>query len=123
MRYYKLFDLLNRRSMKISDLRQIISSATVAKLKKGEYISGEVTEKICLFLHCQPGDIMEVVEIEDEHTETANEMSISYVLEADPNAELIKKEYFIETHPENMDIAESDANTKTKRQYIKTDIE
>lgn len=62
IRYYKLFDLLNRRGMKKSDLRKIISSATIAKLSKGEYISGEAIEKICLLLKCQPGDIMEVVE-------------------------------------------------------------
>ena len=62
IRYYKLFDLLNRLGMKKSDLRQILSSSTVAKLSKGEYISGEAIEKICKFLHCQPGDIMEYVE-------------------------------------------------------------
>lgn len=66
IRYYKLFDMLNRREMKISDLRKILSSATVAKLKKGEYISGEALEKICLFLNCQPGDIMEIVTITEE---------------------------------------------------------
>ena len=59
IRYYKLFDMLNKRDMKLSDLRKIISSATVAKLKKGEYISGEVIDKICEYLNCQPGDIME----------------------------------------------------------------
>lgn len=62
IRYYKLFDLLARRNMKKSDLRKILSSKTIAKLSKGEYISGEVTEKICKFLHCQPGDIMEYIE-------------------------------------------------------------
>lgn len=61
IRYYKLFDLLNRRGMKKSDLRQILSPKTVAKLSKGEYISGEAIEKICLFLECQPGDIMEII--------------------------------------------------------------
>lgn len=64
IKYYKLFDLLNRKGMKKSDLRQVISSATVAKLSKGEYISGEAIEKICMFLHCQPGDIMEVIKDE-----------------------------------------------------------
>lgn len=63
IRYYKLFDLLNRRGMKKSDLREILSSSTVAKLSKGEYISGEAIEKICRFLSCQPGDIMEYIEI------------------------------------------------------------
>lgn len=67
IRYKKLFDLLNERDMQLSDLRKIISSATVAKLKKGEYISGEVIEKICLLLDCQPGDIMEVVKNDEEY--------------------------------------------------------
>lgn len=65
MRYYKLFDLLNRNGMKKSDLRNVISSATVAKLSKGQYISGEAVEKICLYLGCQPGDIMEVITEDD----------------------------------------------------------
>ncbi len=66
IRYYKLFDLLNRRHIKLSDLRNILSSATVAKLRKGAYISGEAIEKICLYLGCQPGDIMEVTHDEKE---------------------------------------------------------
>lgn len=61
VRYYKLFDLLNRRGMKKSDLREILSPKTVAKLSKGDYISGETILKICLYLGCQPGDIMEVI--------------------------------------------------------------
>lgn len=65
VRYYKLFDLLNRRKMKKTDLREILSTKTIAKLSKGEYLSGEVIEKICLFLGCQPGDIMEVIETEE----------------------------------------------------------
>lgn len=71
--YYKLFDVLNRKGMKKSDLRQVLSSSTVAKLAKNEYISGEAIEKICMFLHCQPGDIMEfmiVEKIEDGYTMT-----------------------------------------------------
>ncbi len=62
IRYYKLFDLLNRRGMKKSDLRGIVSSATVAKLSKGEYINGKSIEKICSYLHCEISDIMEYVE-------------------------------------------------------------
>ena len=64
IKYYKLFDLLNRKGMKKTDLRQVLSTATIAKLSKGEYISGEAIEKICVFLHCQPGDIMEVITVE-----------------------------------------------------------
>lgn len=65
IRYYKLFDLLKRRGKKLSDLRNILSSSTVAKLNKGQYISGEAIDKICLYLNCQPGDIMEVIEVEN----------------------------------------------------------
>lgn len=61
IRYYKLFDMLNRKGMKKSDLREILSPNTIAKLSKGEHISGEVIEKICQYLECQPGDIMEYV--------------------------------------------------------------
>jgi DNA-binding Xre family transcriptional regulator len=51
---------MNRRGIRKSDLRNILSPKTVAKLSKNEYVSGEVIDKICLFLNCQPGDIMEV---------------------------------------------------------------
>ena len=69
IRYYKLFDLLNRKHMNLSDLRNILSSATVAKLKKGAYISGEAIEKICIYMGCQPGDIMEIVISENQADE------------------------------------------------------
>jgi len=89
IRYYKLFDLLNRRGLKKSDLRKVISSATVAKLSKGEYISGEAVEKICLFLKCQPGDIMEVVTNEETITideETIELYNVDYI--ADENLDI-----------------------------------
>ena len=35
MRYYRLFDLLTRRGMKKTDLLEIISAPTLAKLSKG----------------------------------------------------------------------------------------
>lgn len=59
LKYYKLFDLLNRRGMKKTDLLQIISSPTLAKLSKGETIKTDVICKICDFLNCQPSDIVE----------------------------------------------------------------
>ena len=61
IKYYKLFDLLNRKGMKKTDLLQVVSSGTLAKLSKGENIQTEVIDKICLFLECQPGDIMEFI--------------------------------------------------------------
>ena len=63
IKYYKLFDLLQRRGLKKTDLIKLagISSPTLAKLSKGETVTTEVIEKICNALECQPADIMELV--------------------------------------------------------------
>lgn len=61
MRYYKLFDLLSRRDMKKTDLLEVISAPTLAKLSKGESVTTDVLCKICAFLDCQPGDITEYI--------------------------------------------------------------
>lgn len=63
--YTKLWILLAKKGMKRTDLKEIISSATLAKLGKNEPISSTVIEKICNFLNCQPADIMENVTKED----------------------------------------------------------
>ena len=59
LKYYKLFDMLNRMGKNKSYLLEIISSKTIAKLSKGENVNTDIIEKICDFLGCQPGDIME----------------------------------------------------------------
>ena len=61
IKYYKLFDLLQRRGLKKTDLLELanISSPTLAKLSKGETVTTEVIGKICNALDCQPADIME----------------------------------------------------------------
>ena len=64
IRYYKLFDFINRREMKKTDLLKVISSPTLAKLGKGETVKTDIIDKICLFLECQPGDIMECIKEE-----------------------------------------------------------
>lgn len=61
MKYYKLFDLLNRRDMKKTDLLEVITSPTLAKLGKGQTVQTDMLCRICEFLGCQPGDIMEYV--------------------------------------------------------------
>jgi DNA-binding Xre family transcriptional regulator len=38
-----------------------LSSATLAKLSKGESLSGESMEKLCNYFHCQPGDLVEYI--------------------------------------------------------------
>lgn len=64
IKYNKLFALLAMRGMKKTDLLQVISAPTLAKLSKGDVVKTDIIEKICLFLGCQPSDIMEVVEVE-----------------------------------------------------------
>lgn len=59
IRYHKLFDVLNRRGMKKTDLLQVVSAPVLAKLGKGHIIRTDSLGKICSFLDCQPGDIME----------------------------------------------------------------
>lgn len=59
MKYYKLFDMLQRRNMKKTDLLTVISAPTLAKLSKGDSVTTDILCKICDFLDCQPGDIME----------------------------------------------------------------
>ena len=63
IKYYKLLDVLNHREMTKEELRikLNLSSATIAKISKNEFISLRVINDICKFLNCQPGDIMEYV--------------------------------------------------------------
>lgn len=61
--YNKLWKLLIDKNMNKQDLREAsgISSASVAKLGKGENITTEVLLRICIALDCDISDIMEVV--------------------------------------------------------------
>ena len=61
IKYNKLFALLAMRGMKKTDLLEVITSPTLAKLSKGNVLQTDSLEKICNFLKCQPGDIMEIV--------------------------------------------------------------
>lgn len=50
------------RGMKRTDLLKpngVLTSPTLAKLGKNENISIDIIDKLCEFLDCQPGDIME----------------------------------------------------------------
>jgi len=59
--YKPLLRLLVNRGMKKTDLlREVgLSSATLAKLSKGEPVSADSVEKLCLYFHCQPGEVVE----------------------------------------------------------------
>ena len=68
IRYYKLFDILNRRGLNKTDfaLSAGFSKTTMTKLVKGEIVQTDIIEKICKTLGVQPADIMEYVEEGDE---------------------------------------------------------
>lgn len=63
IKYYKLFDLLQRRGIRVIDLagQTKTSQATFAKMRKGQNINTDVICKICAALNVQPSDIMEYI--------------------------------------------------------------
>lgn len=60
--YKKLWMKIAEKEMKRTDLKDVIgiSSNTLAKLGKNEYISLEIIERICVGLNCDIGDIVEI---------------------------------------------------------------
>lgn len=58
--YIGLWKLLLEKGLQKQDLVEKVglSSATVAKMGKGEPVSNKVLEKICVFLSCNVKDIM-----------------------------------------------------------------
>lgn len=60
--YKKLWMLLLQKDMKKKDLEEQagLSSATIAKLTKGETVTTDVLERICRVLGCDVEDIMEL---------------------------------------------------------------
>ena len=62
--YKKLWKLLIDLDMKKKDLQQAagVSPALIAKLGRNENVSTESLVKTCTALHCDIGDIMEVVQ-------------------------------------------------------------
>lgn len=69
--YNKLWKLLIDKKMNKQGLREIsgISTASIAKLAKGENITTDVLLKICAALKCDISDIMEVVPVEPAQNE------------------------------------------------------
>ena len=64
-KYDKLFELLKERGITTYKIRKdnLISQAALTKMKSGEgNIDTRTLERLCSFLKCQPGDIMEFVE-------------------------------------------------------------
>ncbi|MGN0768438.1 MAG: helix-turn-helix domain-containing protein [Christensenellales bacterium] len=66
--YKKLWKLLIDKDMKKKDLRLAtgITTTALAKLGKNEHVNTEILAKICKVLECDIGDIMEIVEEEND---------------------------------------------------------
>ena len=62
--YDKLFQLLKQRGRKKYDLRKdkVIGMSALESMRTGKgYVDTRTIEKLCAYLHCQPGDIMEYI--------------------------------------------------------------
>lgn len=74
--YNKLWKLLIDKKLKKIELQRGsgISSNVLSRLNKDESVSMESLEKICLFLNCDFGDIVEIVKNENiQLTENNND--------------------------------------------------
>ena len=62
--YNKLWKMLIDKNMNKHDLKELagVSSASIAKLGKGDNITTDVLSKICEALNCRLEDIMESVD-------------------------------------------------------------
>ena len=62
--YNRLWKLLIDRNMNKNDLKKVsgISTASIAKLGKGDNITTDVLLKICKSMNCNLDDIMETVD-------------------------------------------------------------
>ena len=62
-KYSKLWKLLIDKGMNKTDLRNVcrIGPVTIAKMSKGEPVSMDVLEKICIEFDCDISDIVEYV--------------------------------------------------------------
>lgn len=65
--YNKLWKMLIDKNMNKQDLRETagISSASIAKLGKGDNITTDILLKICEAMDCKLEDIMETIDIEE----------------------------------------------------------
>ncbi|PNV62536.1 transcriptional regulator [Clostridium sp. chh4-2] len=68
--YNKLFKLLIDKGLKKMDFRDEvgISSNTLAKLSKNEYVSMEIIVRICRKLNCTVDEIMDILPSPDNGT-------------------------------------------------------
>lgn len=115
IKYYKLFDLLTRRGMKKTDLLEVISAPTIAKLSKGDIIKTDTIDKICLYLECQPSDIMEVIFDESEVSTQTGTKTIYKMVDREDDT---LNEYLIDDNTAIREIVEDPEKAKEFIKYI-----
>ena len=66
--YKRLWKLLIDKDMKKKDLceRAKVSTATLAKMNRGECVNTDVILRICVALDCETADIMEIVDADNK---------------------------------------------------------
>lgn len=66
--YAKLFDLMNQQGIKKVDLRKTykINPKTVDSLVNNRSVTVDTIMQLCEILGCQPGDLMEYIQSEDD---------------------------------------------------------
>lgn len=74
IKYYKLFDIIQRREITKTQLAEMVdlSSATMAKLSANKPVNMMVINRLCERLKLQPGDILEYVHDERKEEEYEN---------------------------------------------------
>lgn len=66
--YIRLWKLLLDKRLKRTYLKALagISSSTLAKLGKNQYVSMEIVERICCALDCDIGDVVELERVDHD---------------------------------------------------------
>lgn len=67
--YKKLFHLLIDRGIQASELTEKagFSANILTRIRRNQYVSLESIERICSVLGCNVDDILEFIDVEDEH--------------------------------------------------------
>ena len=89
--YSKFFSLLKAKEKTMYDLRKdkVVGVATIEKMRKSEgHIDTRSIEKLCEYLDCQPGDIMEYVPDRKDEVATEKIMTAIEKLLANQNLDL-----------------------------------
>lgn len=113
--YEKLGIILAEKGLKRTELLKVVSSKTLAKLNKNDVITTETIDKICLFLDCQPNDIMEVYKNPQASPKFDFKKKI-YIPNSDGNYTIMQKTMFKDMVKENI------INRESIEKWLKDDI-